>query len=266
MGFTSAGSLDLFFSCRLSCVHNETSPIDRRPPPQVSLSHHKFLFKHQVVLAIGDLGGKMQTHGLFVFLATTLLMIILLQAEESKAWPIGEDVTLRSKAIGGSRLTMNVKEDESYLLSHHIINSTLQSRMMPTIPTSPSRIIMRAMRFHSFDLLTPIASAALALEDFYSQLAIKASTVWSTEPEQPAFSFRMGAFKLSFRCQGDTIPWHFVKEFAEIMWELACHQCTEVFEIIYTDQLQRIFVTIWLEIVERSPSPDECHFECPNPT
>lgn len=111
---------------------------------------------------------------------------------------------------------------------------------------------MHRVKFTSFGLITPLAIAAEALEKFYVEIAIKASTIWSTLPQREVFNLQLGNLRLNFHCIGDTVPWTFVKQLADRLWECACHQFTDLFEVIYMDETQRVAVKVWLEIVERS--------------
>lgn len=83
-------------------------------------------------------------------------------------------------------------------------------------------------------------------------IAIKASTVWSSLPREHELSWQQGNLRMNFLSAGDTIPWEFVKELAERFWEAACMQLTDLVEVIYMDEAQRIAVKIWVDLVERS--------------
>lgn len=224
-------------------------------------------FYYQEPSALLNLPATMQSYRLPVLLAVSWLTILLIQAEVSVAWPVAETMAMPPWKLFGSR-PLEVRNTNDHTVQqwsppadHY--TPYLKRRMMPGFTTVTRRIQLHNSGFTSFSIITPIAAAARALEDFYAQLAIKASTVWITEPERSAFSFRMGNFKLNFRCEGDTIPWRFVKDIAERLWECACLQFTELFEVVYSNPVENIVVTVWLELVERSPSPDECHFDCP---
>lgn len=111
---------------------------------------------------------------------------------------------------------------------------------------------MHKVGFTRFSLIVPIKLAAKALEEFYVEIAVKATTVWATLPQRPELNLQQGNFRLNFQCIGDTIPWNFVKEMADLLWECACREFTDLFEVIYMNRMQTIAVKVWLEIVERS--------------
>lgn len=135
--------------------------------------------------------------------------------------------------------------------------------MMPGL-TRMTKVHM--VKFTKFDLITPVAVAARALEDFYAGIAKNAGSVWAPYPWMNQFAVEEGNFRLNFKCVGDTIPWTFVKGVAERLWEAACLGATDIFEAIYMDDTQRIGVRIWLELLDdssqgsngagREPSPD----------
>jgi len=122
--------------------------------------------------------------------------------------------------------------------------------MMPSFTTSIGKV--HKISFTSFGLITPLHTAAKALEEFYSEVAVKASTIWATLPQRQEMNIQLGNFRLNFKCVSDTIPWNFVKELADLLWECACRQFTDLFEVIYTDEMQRMAVKVWLEIIDRS--------------
>ena len=103
-------------------------------------------------------------------------------------------------------------------------------------------------------LIAPIASAARALEDFYSSIALQAAGPWQAEPRSENFSIQEGSFQLSFRSTGDTIPWDFVKEMAERLWECACLGLTHLFDAMYIDEVGQVVVSISLRLADESSS------------
>ena len=49
---------------------------------------------------------------------------------------------------------------------------------------------------------------------------------------------------------GDVIPWNFVTDLANLLWECACMGLTDLFEAIYTDEGQSVAVSVALRLVE----------------
>ena len=51
---------------------------------------------------------------------------------------------------------------------------------------------------------------------------------------------------------GDTIPWTFVKEMADRMWEIVGMGATNLFEVVYVNEAQKIAVQVTLSLIEDS--------------
>ena len=110
------------------------------------------------------------------------------------------------------------------------------------------------LTYTTVGLITPVTSAAKALEEFYSSIAIKAGGAWQTQPQTDNFSIDEGNFRLAFSCMGDTIPWDFVKTIAERLWESACLGLANLFDVIYMDDSGRIAVSVSLRLAEGGSS------------
>ena len=59
---------------------------------------------------------------------------------------------------------------------------------------------------------------------------------------------------LEFKCIGDSIPWSFVKEMADRLWEIACLGATDLFEAVYQDGAGKIAVAVSLKLLEGDSS------------
>lgn len=128
----------------------------------------------------------------------------------------------------------------------------IEKRTPPTF--SYSIIQMKMMTFTTIGYITPIASAARALEDFYSSIAIKAGGVWAANPRLEHFSIQEGNFELSFESIGDAIPWPFVKRMAEKLWESACLGMAQLFDVVYADDAGQVLVSISLRLTDGGSS------------
>ena len=127
----------------------------------------------------------------------------------------------------------------------------LHRRMLPNGPTSGrSGAITRI--FGHIVCLAPITQAAKFLEGFFSDIAINAGGEWSTLPERSVFAIEEGSFRLSFNCIGDTIPWSFVKEIGNRLWEVAAMGGIHLFEGVFADEAATIAVQVTLSIIEDS--------------
>lgn len=122
-------------------------------------------------------------------------------------------------------------------------------------------IKMKMMTYTTVGLITPVISAARALEDFYSSIAIKAAGVWQAEPRTDHFSIEDGPFRLTFSSMGDSIPWDFVQTFAERLWRCASLGLTNVFDAMFMDDLGQAAVSISLRLIDGSSSSSDTVFQ-----
>ena len=132
------------------------------------------------------------------------------------------------------------------------VEAHVHRKRTPPGSTSPSVFRLKLITYQTLGLITPIAGAARALEEFYSSIAVKAAGVWQGEPRQYEFAILQGDFRLSFKSLGDAIPWSFVQEMAERGWECASRGLTDVFEVIYMDEAAQIAVSVSLGLVDGS--------------
>ena len=119
---------------------------------------------------------------------------------------------------------------------------------------NPSTVKMNMMTFTRVGFITPIVSAARALEDFYSSIAIRAAGAWAEEPVSENFSIQEGNFRLTFSSIGDPIPWNFVKDMAEKLWECACLGMADLFDVMYMDDAGQVAVSISLRLADGASS------------
>lgn len=201
----------------------------------------------------------MKIDGSFGYLTIGSLALALLHPLRSTAGPVGTFV--RASPILPNSQSLAAWQPNQVLPNQRLPRykpspKSLGKRMMPSFPSSssagPSRL--HQAHFVSFTIITPVATAARVLGDFYAEIATLASTVWASTPELSEFAWTQGSFRLNFKCIGDTIPWTFVKNMAEMLWKAACLQATDLFEVIYMDEFQKVGVKVWLEIIQRSGS------------
>ena len=110
--------------------------------------------------------------------------------------------------------------------------------------------------------MTPITQAAKLLEGFFSSIAINADPnggKWSTLPQESVFAIQEGRFGLAFDFIGDTIPWSFVKEFADRMGEAALLGFPHLFETVFRNAAGTIAVKITLSLIEDSAGSNSPH-------
>ena len=147
-------------------------------------------------------------------------------------------------------------------LSAMVIPHSSEKRTPPSFSFQPHPVKakMRQIAFTSMGMLTPVATAAQALQEFYRNIAINAGSIWKTEPLRDTFSIVEGSFRLSFTSMGDTIPWEFVEQIAERLWCAASRGLTDLFDVIYTHETQQIAVMISMRIAEDSSSSSDTDY------
>ncbi|MCJ1460665.1 hypothetical protein MMC28_011047 [Mycoblastus sanguinarius] len=140
-----------------------------------------------------------------------------------------------------------------------LASDTLHGRMMPGLTPIITKIRMRS--FQKIASILPIATAARNLEEFYSAISTKARNEWAQMPQKDSFDIIEGNFHLSFFCLGDTIPWSFVSDIADRLWETAALGMANLFEVIYMDDAAQVGVHVVLRLVEGSSSSSEGYRE-----
>ena len=188
-----------------------------------------------------------------IWLVTSCLALMYSQIVPSAAWPVTSQESVHESSISQGYARTTTWHSVGEVSERQLLPESLHKRMMPGFPRPGTNQMLMA-RFHVFAELAPIAAAARALEDFYAEVAVKASTVWATQPQLSQFSCELGNIRINFKCTGDTIPWSFVKELADRLWTCACLQLTGLFEVFYKSVDNRIAVKVWLEIITQSGS------------
>lgn len=59
---------------------------------------------------------------------------------------------------------------------------------------------------------------------------------------------------MRFYSIGDTIPWSFVKQIADRLWECAALGMTDLFDVAYIDDVGEIAVSVSLRLADSSSS------------
>ena len=98
--------------------------------------------------------------------------------------------------------------------------------------------------FHS---VLPQPAAAIALQYFYHNIINWTTT--SRAPEIGYFRLRLGVFALEFECRQCTIPWYFVRAFAEMMLLQTRGGFTGAYQMFYdhVDSI-RIVVALYIDL------------------
>lgn len=124
-----------------------------------------------------------------------------------------------------------------------------------TMPNHNHRLVkMKIIGFQSMGVIYPIAGAAKFLEDFYSNIAIKASTVWKTETRRDYLTIDQGPFRLTINSIGDTISWEWVQAVADSLWESAALGMAEFFQAYYATDSGMVGTAISLKFVDGAES------------
>lgn len=199
------------------------------------------------------------TLALFLYSLICLLPLVTLSTARPKTEPPSGYFSIpKPPLLQDVRDPRNHGRDTRALFSR--ARASLFEKRTPPSFTTPFSIKMRMMTFTTVGLITPVASAARALEDFYSSIAIKAAGAWQAEPQRDNFAIQEGNFYLAFSCIGDSIPWSFVHSMAEKLWECACLGMTELFDVIYMDDSGQISVSISLRLVDGGSSSSSTDF------
>lgn len=193
------------------------------------------------------------TLALFLFPLICLLPLITLSTARPSVKPPSGFFPISQPAQSQSVWTPRSHGRDTRALSS-MVRASLSEKRTPPGFDSPVTVKIKMMTYTTVGLITPVASAARALEDFYSSIAIKAGGVWQTEPTTDNFSIEEGNFRLGFSAIGDTIPWSFVKAMAERLWETACLGLTDLFDIIYMDDAGQIAVSVSLRLADGGSS------------
>jgi hypothetical protein len=131
--------------------------------------------------------------------------------------------------------------------------SNVHKRMMPGF--TPTMTVKRVY-FHTLTAMLPITAPAKFLEDFFSSIALKADPIkgaWGSQlPQRDSLDITQGNFRLRFASIGDTIPWSFVKDFADKLWECAVMGVANLFETAYTNEGATVGVQISLTVLDQS--------------
>lgn len=126
--------------------------------------------------------------------------------------------------------------------------SMIEQRTNPRL--SSAKVQMRMVTFKTVVAMAPFTDAARFLETFYSSIAINAAGAWQALPQRNAFRIFEGPFALSFTCVGDSIPWSFVKDMADRLWECACLGMSQLFEAVFMTDARDIAVAVSLTLME----------------
>lgn len=125
----------------------------------------------------------------------------------------------------------------------------LHSRMMPGLTPI---FKVHQVRFKQMTDIIPVQAAAPILENFFISVATQADPQlgeWAKMTPTNVLELKHGMFKLRFHSIGDTIPWSFVRDFANKLWETAALGVADLFETVYEDQSGKVAVQISLTIM-----------------
>lgn len=194
---------------------------------------------------------------LVLFSLTCLLLLVPL----SKARPTVEP------SMGPLSISKSSQMQDPWPSSSHGRSTRALSRARASLfekrtpPGLTNTVVkMKMLTFTKVGLITPVVSAARALEDFYISIATKAAGDWQSEPQADSFSIQEGGFSLSFSCLGDTIPWSFVKTVAERLWQCACLGMTDMFDAIFMEDSGKIAVSISLRLADGGSSSSDTQY------
>lgn len=186
-------------------------------------------------------------------LIVIFLLLVSASARPSAALSALKATRSRSQqAQDATRLSRITNGAERY--PRTIRYESVHKRMMPGL--APNRLVLKRLYFQTLTAMVPVTAPAKFLENFFSSIAIKADPErgeWgSLLPRREAFTVVEGSLRLSFSAVGDTIPWDFVKDFADKLWECAVVGVTQLFQTVYMDDTGTVGVQISLTLIDES--------------
>lgn len=201
-------------------------------------------------------------------LSEPLLLVLLLLITATTTRPTIDFVSKRSLLDQPKRAPSELHPRSHTEDPHMILNANpLRERMMPgvtpVLPAIKTTIKMNMLHFSklgvallssSADFTEAMRETTRQLQNFYMDIAYKAQDEWSQLPEVSDFFIDdpQGRVRLTLRCVGDTIPWQFVKDMAERLFETAAMGMANLFEVIYGDEMSTIGVRISLDLIDSS--------------
>lgn len=196
--------------------------------------------------------------GLFLLSLLCVAPILTISAARSRTGPPAELFPLpRSRHLQGAWIPRSHGRQASVLAS--ISRTGSLRKRTPPGSNNPS-VTMRMISLTYAGLILPVDSAARALEDFYSSIALKAAGVWQSSPPSYNLAIEDGPFRLTFASMGDTIPWDNVKLLADRLWQCASLGLTNTFDAMYMDDAGQIAVSVSLRLIEGSSSSSGTDF------
>ena len=136
--------------------------------------------------------------------------------------------------------------------SLRVVASLSEKRMIPN--HNHPLVAMKMVAFQSLGIIYPILNAAKFLEDFYSGIAIKASTVWKTEPRRNYLTIDQGPFRLTISSMGGTISWQWLQTISDELWETAALGMAQFFHAYYADDGRTFGIAISLKFIDGAES------------
>ena len=189
---------------------------------------------------------------LFLLSIIRLLLFVGVSRSSPTVDPPSALLSSRQRLESQDIWTPRGHERNTISLSQTAKSSAFEKRVLDNFSTPT--ISMKMISFKTITLMTPLIGAAQFLEEFYAAVAIKAAGVWSSLPRERTLTINQGLFSLIFTSTGDTIPWSFVKEMADRLWEAACLGAAELFDAMYMDEIGRVAVAISLRLADGSSS------------
>ncbi|KAL8682103.1 MAG: hypothetical protein Q9186_001808 [Xanthomendoza sp. 1 TL-2023] len=109
---------------------------------------------------------------------------------------------------------------------------------------------MQKVLFTVLGSLTPVPAAVRRMENLYIDVVQAALGEWSRTPRMPGFYYSDDVFALAMQCQGGVIPWEFVAEIADMLWESTVRGSTLLFSMLYSSPDRDVMVQISLTLMQ----------------
>ncbi|KAL8820182.1 MAG: hypothetical protein Q9223_001541 [Gallowayella weberi] len=109
---------------------------------------------------------------------------------------------------------------------------------------------MQKVMYTAFASITPLPQVIRRLEELYINIIEACMDEWAKTPRMPGFYFSDDVFAFAMSCQGGVIPWEFVQEVADMLWESTARGSTALFAMVYSSPNRDVLIKISLTLMQ----------------
>ncbi|KAL8799819.1 MAG: hypothetical protein Q9182_005614 [Xanthomendoza sp. 2 TL-2023] len=109
---------------------------------------------------------------------------------------------------------------------------------------------MQKVLFKALASITPMPEVVHRLEELYINIIEACQDEWAKTPRMPGFYFSDDVFAFAMSCRGGVIPWEFVAEIADMLWESTARGSTVLFAMIYSSPNREVLINISLTLMQ----------------